>query len=45
MLTKTKMDFIDEIAERNGIQKSTVKTIVHQFLDEIVSEIAKGNRL
>ena len=45
MPTKTKMDFIVEIAARNGTPKSTVKTIVHQFLDEIVSELAKGNRL
>jgi integration host factor subunit beta len=45
MPTKTKMDFVDEIAERYGIPKSTVKMAVHQFLDEIVSELAKGNRL
>jgi len=45
MPTKTKRDFIVEIAARNGTPKSTVKTIVHQFLDEIVSELAKGNRL
>jgi integration host factor subunit beta len=45
MPTKTKMDFIDEIAARDGIQKSTVKMVVHQFLNEIVSELAKGNRL
>ena len=45
MPTKTKMDFIDEIAARNGAPKTIVRTIVHQFLDEIVSELAKGNRL
>ena len=39
------MDFVDEIAERNGIPKSTVKMVVHQFLGEIVSELAKDNRL
>ena len=45
MPTKTKIDFIDEIAERYGIRKRIVKTVVHQFLDEITSELAKGNRL
>ena len=45
MSTKRKMDFVDKIAERHGTQKSIVKTIVHQFLDEIVSELARGNRL
>jgi len=45
MPTKTKMAFIDEIAAKNGTPKRIVRTIVHQFLDEIVSELAKGNRL
>jgi len=45
MPTKTKMDFIDEIAAKNGTPKTIVRTIVHQFLDEIVSELANGNRL
>lgn len=45
MSTRTKQDFIDRIAEKMGVSQSIVKTIVHQFLDEIVSEIAKGNRL
>ena len=45
MSTITKKDFVDRIAEKMGVNQSIVKTIVHQFLDEIVSEIAKGNRL
>jgi len=45
MPTKTKKDFIDRIVERTQCKHVTVKTIVQEFLDEIVSELAKGNRL
>jgi integration host factor subunit beta len=45
MPTITKKELIDKIAEKMGVKQSTVKTIVQQFLDEINSEIAKGNRL
>ena len=45
MATITKKELIDKIAEKAGIKQPTVRTIVQQFLDEINSEIAKGNRL
>ncbi|MHC4143481.1 MAG: HU family DNA-binding protein [Planctomycetota bacterium] len=45
MPTITKKDFVDRIAERTQCKHVAVKTIVQQFLDEIVSELAKGNRL
>ena len=45
MPTITKKDFVDRIAERSGVAQSTAKTIIQDFLDEIVSEVAKGNRL
>jgi len=45
MATVTKKDFVDRIAERTQCKHVTVKTVVHEFLDGIVSELAKGNRL
>ena len=45
MPTITKQDFVDTIAERSGIKQSTIKTVIQSFLDEIISETAKGNRL
>lgn len=45
MLTITKQDFVEKIAETSGIKQSTVKAVIHSFLNEIVLEIAKNNRL
>src|SRR5271154_4736181 len=45
MATITKKELIDRIAD-NAIQRRVqVKKIVQQFLDEIVGELGKGNRL
>ena len=45
MPTITKKDFVDRIAETTQCKHVIVKAVVQQFLDEIVSELAKGNRL
>jgi integration host factor subunit beta len=45
MPTITKKDFVDRIAEKTQCKRIVVKTVVHEFLDEIISELAKGNRL
>jgi len=45
MATITKKDLIDQIAETTNTKHSTVKTIVQCFLDEIIGELAKDNRL
>ena len=45
MPTMTKKDFVDRIAEKTQCKHVAVKAVVHQFLDEIVAELAKGNRL
>ena len=45
MPTITKKDFVDRIAEKTQCKHVAVKAVVHQFLDEIVAELAKGNRL
>ena len=44
-MTTTKKDLIDRIAESIGVKHALVKGVVQHFLDEITSELAKGNRL
>jgi integration host factor subunit beta len=45
MATVTKKDLIDRIADETSIKRVTAKKIVQHFLDLIVEELAKGNRL
>ena len=45
MSTITKKELVERIAERNQTKRVAVKRIIHSFLDEIVSELGKGNRL
>jgi integration host factor subunit beta len=45
MATITKKELIDRIADGTGGKRVQVKKIVQQFLDEIVAELGKGNRL
>ena len=45
MATITKKELIDRIAESAGSRRVLVKKVVQQFLDEIVAELGKGNRL
>src|SRR5476651_2686016 len=45
MATITKKELIDRIADNTGGKRVQVKKIVQQFLDEIVSELGKSNRL
>ena len=45
MATITKKELIDRIAEGSGARRVQVKKVIQQFLDEIVSELGKGNRL
>ncbi len=45
MSTITKKELIDLIAERTQAKRILVKQIIQSFLDEITSELAKGNRL
>jgi len=44
-MATTKKDLIDRIAEGTGDKRTLVKTVVQDFFDEIVAELAKGNRL
>jgi len=45
MSTITKKGLIDRIAESTQAKRGLVKDTVQSFLDEIISELAKGNRL
>ena len=45
MATITKKELIDRIAESSNTKRVQVKRVVQQFLDEIVNELGKGNRL
>jgi len=43
--TVTKKDLVNRIAERTGQTKVVTKDIIQLFLDEIIRELAAGNRL
>jgi nucleoid DNA-binding protein len=45
MATITKKELIDRIADHTGQRRVQVKKVVQQFLDQIVEELGKGNRL
>ena len=45
MATITKKELIDRIADNTGDRRVQVKRIIQQFLDEIVNELGKSNRL
>src|SRR6478752_6747314 len=45
MSTITKKELIDRIADGTGHRRVQVKKVVQQFLDEVVNELGKGNRL
>ena len=45
MATITKKELIDRIAESSNSRRVLVKKVVQQFLDEIVNELGRGNRL
>jgi integration host factor subunit beta len=45
MSTIIKKDLIDRITEKTQAKHALVKATVQSFLDEVISELAKGNRL
>jgi nucleoid DNA-binding protein len=45
MATITKKELIDQIAERTQAKRVLVKQTIQSFLDEIIAELCKGNRL
>ncbi|MHC4172729.1 MAG: HU family DNA-binding protein [Planctomycetota bacterium] len=45
MSTITKKELIERIAQNTQAKRALVKATIHNFLDEVISELAKGNRL
>ena len=45
MTNVTKKDFVDRIAEKTGQKRGDVKHTLQLFLDEMIEELANGNRL
>jgi integration host factor subunit beta len=45
MSTITKKELIDRIAKNTQAKRVTVKRVIQVFLDEIIEELSKGNRL
>lgn len=45
MATVTKKELVDRIADETGLRRTEVKKTVQMFLDEIVEQLAQGNRL
>jgi integration host factor subunit beta len=45
MPTITKKEVIDRIAENTNTRRAVVKPVIQSFLDEIIEELAKNNRL
>lgn len=43
--TITKKELVSRIADRTGQTKVVTKDIIQMFLDEIINELGKGNRL
>ena len=45
MATVTKKELVDQIAEATGQKRVVVKDVVQTFLNSIIVELGKGNRL
>jgi len=45
MSTITKKELIGRIAENTDNKRAAVKPVIQSFLDEVISELTKGNRL
>jgi integration host factor subunit beta len=45
MATITKKELIDQISEKSGTKRVVVKRIIQTFLDDIVEELGRDNRL
>lgn len=45
MRTITKKNLIDHISNRSKIKRPLVKSVVQEFLDQVITELQRGNRL
>lgn len=45
MGTITKKDLIERVTERTRLKRSDAKKVIQEFLDQVIMELKKGNRL
>jgi integration host factor subunit beta len=45
MATVTKKELIERITERSKVNRVSVKKTIQEFLDQVISELKKGNRI
>ena len=45
MATITKKDLIERITERTKLKRNDAKRAIQEFLDQVIEELKKGNRL
>ncbi len=45
MGTVTKKDLVERIAEGNGLKREQVREVLQKFLDQLIKELAEGNRI
>lgn len=45
MSTTTKRDLIEKVVTKTTLSSLTARSVIQEFLDEIVSELRKGNRI
>jgi nucleoid DNA-binding protein len=45
MATTTKKDLIERVAQETGLPRADVRRAVQSFLEHVIDELAKGNRL
>ncbi len=45
MQTVTKRELVQRVAEKTGVQQINAKEVIQNFLDEIINELSRGNRL
>jgi integration host factor subunit beta len=45
MATTTKKELIDRITTSTGAKRAAVRDIVQEFLDQVIEELERGNRL
>ncbi|MGA1223663.1 MAG: HU family DNA-binding protein, partial [Phycisphaerales bacterium] len=45
MATTTKKDLIERVASETDLSRADVRRAVQSFLDHVIGELARGNRL
>ena len=45
MATTTKKDLIERVAQETGLPRGDVRRALQSFLEHVIDELAKGNRL